>query len=141
MAAAHLGKIRKQREQFFLGPVRRVRPHRLAAYLEVFIHSQVGEDAPLFRHVTKPAADDRVRRLRRDVPTLEHDAAAALLDQTDDGAKSRRLAGAIASKQRDDFALADFKRDVEQDVSGAVIAVEPLDQELHTPAPSRWRAS
>ena len=37
--------------------------------------------------------------------------------------------------------LADLERDVEQDMRGAIMAVERLDRELHDGAPSRWRAS
>ena len=39
------------------------------------------------------------------------------------------------------LALADFERDIEQDMRRAVIAVEIRDLQLHAPAPSRWRAS
>ena len=76
-------------------------------------------------------------RLTRDIPALEHDAAGALRDQPDDGAKGGGLAGAVAPQQRDHLAVADLERDVEQDVSGTVMTVEPLDRELHAGAPSR----
>ena len=33
------------------------------------------------------------------------------------------------------------KRNIEQDMRGAVITVEPFDREFHEGAPSRWRAS
>ena len=138
---AHLAEIGKQREQLFARPVRRVRPLRLAADFEIFLDRQVGEDAPLLRHVAEPAAHDRMRRLARDVLAFEHDAARALLDQADDGAEGRRLAGAVAPEQRDHLALADLERDVEQDMRGAVIAVEILDLSFMRRAPSRWRAS
>ena len=55
----------------------------------------------------------------------------ALLDKTDDGAKGRRLAGAVAPEQRHDLALADLERNIEQDMRGAVMAVEIFDRELH----------
>ncbi len=115
--------------------------HRLTADFEIFVDREIGKDAPLFRHVTEPAADDGMGRLIRDVPALEHDAAGAAFDQPDDGAEGSGLAGAVAPEQRDHLALADLERDVEQDVGGAVMAVEPFDRELHDGAPSRWRAS
>ena len=115
--------------------------HRLAADFEIFVDREIGEDAPLFRHIAEAAADDRMGRLIRDVLALEHDAAAALRDQPDDGAKGGGLAGAVAPEQCDHLALADLERDVEQDVGGAVMAVEILNAELHDGAPSRWRAS
>src|ERR1700704_6738845 len=121
--------------------MRRVRPDRLTANLKIFIDREVREDAPLLRHIAEPAAHDRMGRLIRNIPALEHDAAGALLDQADDGTKGRGLAGAVAPEQRDHLAIADFKRDIEQDVRGTVMTVEPLDRELHAPAPSRWRAS
>src|SRR5205807_5751042 len=102
---------------------------------------QVRKNAPLFRHVAEPAADDRVGRLSGYVRTLEHDAAGALLDQADDGTKGRRLTGTISPEQRDHFAVADVERDVEQDVRGAIMTVEPPDRELHAPGPSRCRIS
>jgi hypothetical protein len=37
--------------------------------------------------------------------------------------------------------LADFERDIEQDMRRTVKAVEIGDLQLHAPAPSRWRAS
>ena len=37
--------------------------------------------------------------------------------------------------------IADLKPDIEQDMSRAIMAIEPLDRELHIGAPSRWRAS
>jgi len=119
----------------------RVRADRLAADFKVLVDRQVREDASLLRHVTETAAHDRMGGLSRDILVLEHDTAAALFNQADNGAKGRRLAGAIASEQRDNLALADLERDVEQDVRGTVITVEPLDRELHAGAPSRWRAS
>ena len=138
---AHFAEVRKQREQLFARPMRRVRPPRLAADLEVFLHRQFGEDAPLFRHIAKPAAYDRVRRLVRDVLAFEDDAAGALLDQADDRAKGRRLAGAVAPEQRDHLAIADLERDIEQDMRRTIVAVEILDAELHADSPLRWRAS
>ena len=56
----------------------------MAADLEVFVDRQIREDAPLLGHIAKTMADDGVGRLVRDIPALEHDAAAALLDQADD---------------------------------------------------------
>src|SRR5580658_3571473 len=50
---------------------------------------------PLIRHIAEAAAHDCVRRLARDIPALEHDAAASLFDQADDGAKGRGFSGAI----------------------------------------------
>src|SRR4051812_38987410 len=118
-----------------------MRPRRLAADLEVFIHREVGEDAPLLRHIAEAAACDRMGRLIRYILAFEHDTSGTLPDQTDDGTKGGGFAGAIAPEQRDHLALADFKADIEQDMRRAVIAVEPLDRELHAGAPSRWRGS
>ena len=55
----------------------------------------------------------------------------ALRDEADDGAEGRRLAGAVAAEQRHHLALADLERDIEQDMRGAVEAVEVGDLELH----------
>ena len=104
--------------------MRRVGPLRLAADLEIFLHRQVGEDTALLRHVAEPAAHDRMRRLARNVPALEHDPARALRDQADDGAERGRLAGAVAPEQRDHLAVADLQRDIEQDMRRAVKTVE-----------------
>src|ERR1700674_1690972 len=108
--------------------MRRVRSHRLTADLKVFLDRQVREDATLLGHVAQARAHDRMGRLIRNIFALEDDAPGALLDQTDDGAEGRGLASAITSKQRHDLAIADSERDVEQDMGGTVIAVEPLDR-------------
>ena len=102
-------------------------PLRLAADFEIFLDRQVREDAPLFRHVAEPAAHDRMRRLARDVPALEHDPARTVLDQADDGAERGRLAGAVAPQQRHHLAFAYFERDIEQDMRRAVETVEVRD--------------
>ena len=101
-----------------------LRPRRLAADLEIFVDGQVGKNAALFRHIAEPAAHDRMGRLIRNVPALEHDAAAALRDQADDGAEGGGFSGAVAPEQCDHLAVADLERDVEQDVRRAVMAVE-----------------
>ena len=123
-AIAHFGEVGKQREQFFARPVRRVRPRRLTADFEVFVDGQIRKNAALFRYIAEPAAHDGVGRLVRNIPALEHDAAAALRDQADDGAEGGGFAGAVAPEQRDHLAVADLERDVEQDVRRAVMAVE-----------------
>src|SRR4249920_3019245 len=69
----------------------RVRPFRLAADFEVFLNRQVGEDAPLLRHVAEPAAHDRMRRLAGDVLAFEDDPPRTILDQADDGTEGGRL--------------------------------------------------
>src|SRR6185312_9302332 len=114
-----------------LRPLRRIWPFRLAADFQILFHGEIGEDPPLLRHITKARTHDLVRRRARDIPALEHDAAAALLDETHDRAKCRRLAGAVAAEQRHDLAFADLERDVEQDMRGPVMAVEVFDAELH----------
>src|SRR5215212_11609281 len=110
--------------------MRSVLSDRLAADLKVFVDSQVRENPPFLRDVAEAPACDGMGGLIRNILALEDNAASALLDQTDDRAKRRRLAGAIAPEQRHHLALAYFKRNIEQDVAGAIIAVEPLDREL-----------
>src|ERR1700726_3063045 len=115
--------------------------HRLGTNLEIFLNPQGRKDAPPFPPITETPAGGRQRRLSRNILALEYDAAGALRDQADDRAERRGLAGAVAPEQRHHFAVADLERDVEQDVGRAIMAVEPLDHELHALAPSRWRAS
>ncbi len=135
-AVAHLGEIGKQREQLVRRPVRRVRSLRLTTDLEILVHREVGEDAPLLRHIAEPVADNLVSGLVRHIPALERDAAAALLNQANDRAEGRGFAGAVAPQQGHDFAGADGEFDVKEDVGRPVMAVEPLDRELHAEAPS-----
>jgi hypothetical protein len=82
-----------------------------------------------------------VRRLVGHIHTLELDPPGALLDQADNGTERRRLAGAVAAEQRDDLAIADLERDIEQDMRRAIMAVEVLNGELHAESPLGWRAS
>jgi len=61
---------------------------------------------------------------------LEHDPPGTILHQAYDGTEGGRFAGAVAAEQRDHFALADFERDIEQDVRRSVEAVEVFDLEF-----------
>ena len=74
---AHAAEIGKQREQPVLGPGRRAVARRLAADLEILHHRQLGEDAPLLRHIAQAEPGDAVGRQAVDAPAGEAHLAAA----------------------------------------------------------------
>ena len=57
-----LRQIGKDREQLFRRPERRAGARRAAADAEVFRDRQVGEDAPVLRHIAETQTDDGVGR-------------------------------------------------------------------------------
>ncbi len=71
-------------------------------------------------------------RLVGDVDAFEHDLAAALIDQADDGTKCRGFAGAVARPSSATTSpRADLEADVEQDVRRSVKAIETRNLEFH----------
>ena len=64
---------------------------------------------------------------RFDGDAFEADRAGARMQHAGEGFERRALAGAVAAKQRHDFALAHRHGDVEQNVGIAVIGIDALD--------------
>ena len=91
---------------------------------EVLADGVRGENLPALGDVRHAEADDLVWPLGGDVDAIERDRAAALLDQAGDRAEERRLAGAVGTDERDDFALGDLQGDV---LEGADDAVADFD--------------
>ena len=102
---------------------------RLAADIQILEHGQIGEDAPVLRHETKPPARDLEWLEMGDVLAQEAHGAAALRDQGHQGFEGRRFAGAVAAHERDHFAAADLERRLEQNLRSAVPRREPLHLE------------
>src|SRR5262249_30355586 len=107
----------------------------LATDLEIFLDCESGEDASFLGYITQAATHDLVGRPVRHVSAFEQDAAGALLDQADDGAKGRGFAGTVTPQQSDNLAVADLNCDVEQDMGAPIEAVEVGDAELHSDSP------
>ena len=94
--------------------------------LQVFLDRQSLDDAPVFRHQADTVARRLVRFHLVQRLVIEPDFAVAKLGIVDPRhrAQRRRLAGAVAPQQGDDFALADVETDALNDVALAVVCVQ-----------------
>jgi hypothetical protein len=138
--AAHLGEIREDREQALRRPRLGAVGRYAAADLEVLEHREVGEDAPVFRHVAEAGARDTIARKPVDRAAGEDEAVGAGVDEAHDRLQGRGLAGAVAAHQRGDLAGFERERDVEQDLRPAVEGGQALDLKERAHAGAR-RAS
>src|SRR5436190_10267569 len=138
----HRREVGKQRVQLVLGPGRRAVARRLTRDREVLAHAQVGEDAAVLRHPAEAETADAVRRQRRDVGAAKDDAATPARHQSHDRLHRRRLAGAVATDQRDAFAGADAERDAEEHLRLAIPGLERLHiKHRSAPPPTSARTS
>ncbi|MCY1443719.1 hypothetical protein D9M71_601460 [compost metagenome] len=106
------------------------------AHLEVFVHRQLGEDAPPFRHQRQPFADqvmplDRPMRL-----AVEGNAAGAGFQQPGQGLQGSGLACAVGADQRHHFTLAHRQVDALDGLDGAIadLQVVHLQDVFHATA-------
>src|SRR6202035_2037022 len=112
----------------------------IAAEIESFRNREVRKYAAPFRHVNKPAADDRGRRLALDGAAGELDGATRCAKYSRDSAVQRRFSRTVGAQDRDDLASNDGKFDVAQDLGGAVTGGKAADGEerlSHGPLPPR----
>ena len=100
---------------------------RLAADIEILGDGEGGENAAVFRHEADAAPRDLERTQPRNIFTAEAHRPAAPRQQRHQRLQGGGLAGAVAAHQRDHFAAADLKREVEQDARRAVPGVEAFD--------------
>ena len=102
------------------------RPRAAAgADVEVLHDGEVGEDAPVLRHVAEAEPGDAVRRQPLDVAGRgTRSLALARPHQAHDGLHRRRLAGAVAAEQGHHLAAPTSSDDAVQDVRAAVAGVE-----------------
>ena len=112
-AVAQLAELRKELRH----AVRRPAPGavgRAGSDLEVLPHRELGEDAPVLRHVADAAARQPVGRGAGDVLALEAHVALRGRRQAHDRAHGGGLADAVAAEQADALAGLDVERDAEQ---------------------------
>jgi hypothetical protein len=114
----------EQREQALRCPGWDTRTGRLAADFQIFQHRQVGEDAPVFRHIAQAQPRDRMGRQADDVVSGKMHPAAASGHQTHDGAQGGRFAGAIAAEQGHHLTAPGFQSHAGQDVGASVPGFE-----------------
>ena len=97
----------------------------LAADLEVLRHRELGEDAPVLRHVAEARAGRCGRAAGASMLAAgEAHLARGRRHQAHDRLHRRRLAGAVAAEQRHHLAGRRLERHAEQDVGAAVVGVQ-----------------
>src|SRR5439155_19901138 len=111
MAALALPGCRErweERRDLLLGPPRLAPVEGKHRDAQVLARSQVGEDAPVVRHVADPHASDLLRRPPGDVASEETDGAAGKWrSQAGQAAQRGRLADPVAPEQRDHLSARD----------------------------------
>jgi hypothetical protein len=112
--ARHVAEVREEPEQLLRGPLRRALARRLTPGIEVFHHGEIAEHAPVLGHEAHAEARDPVRRQRRDIGAAKPHVAVTARQQAHHRFHRRRLAGAVAPHQRDDFAAAHVEVHVEE---------------------------
>jgi len=91
----------------------------LGAHRQVLLDGEIGEDAPVLRHVPDPESADLVGGTPGDLLPVEADGAAGHLDQAHDGLERGRLARAVAPQQPEPLAGIDLEaRRLEQRGAG-----------------------
>jgi len=111
-------------------------PRPVGRHLQVFLDRQVAEDAPAFGNIADAERGDGVGRPvgRRLAEDAHH--ALARVGKSYEAAQRRRLAGSIATEERDEFALGHAEADAVEDMALAVEAVDGLDVErVHAALP------
>jgi hypothetical protein len=110
----------------------------VAAEPDVLADGEVGEQAAPLQHVADAAAHDAMRRLARDLPPLERDAAGARPQQAGDAVHQRRLPAAVRAEQRDDLARRDGQARAPEHL---VVAEEHLEIADFEHCWSGWRVA
>src|SRR5205085_6524742 len=101
---------------------------------EVLVHRELGEDVAVLRHVADAQVGDLVGLAAGDVLALPAHLAAAF-HHAHDGLGGGGAAGAVASQQGDDLALAHVELDAVQDMALAVPGVQVVRAQDHLSAP------
>src|SRR5262249_47859243 len=109
-------------------------------------HAEPAEHGLLLRHIAQPRTNAPLGRHSRDVQEIESDAPAAGRELADDGLEQRRLAGAVATQDRDRATPCRGQIDAEQHLTVAVGDAELTDLEERglrheydrPPAPCGW---
>ena len=102
--APHLGEVREDREQPLRRPGRAAVGRRAAPDLQILVDGEVGEDAPVLRHVAEAEPRDAEGGRPAMSCAVEAHAPPRSADQAHDGLQRGGLAGAVAAHQRDDLA-------------------------------------
>ena len=89
----------------------------LAAYREVLLYRELGEDAAVLGHVGEAAAHDVEGRQPRQALPAEADLTAAARHHADQRPESRRFAGSVAAHKGHHLSGFDLEMDAEQDLS------------------------
>jgi hypothetical protein len=117
----------KEREQPLVGPGRPCGAGCLPADFQVLGHREIGEDAPVFRHVAHAEARHLVGMQLTQVAAVEHDFAGGSGHQSHDRLERGGLARAVAAEQGDDFTAVHFEVDVEEHARAAVAGAQAPD--------------
>ncbi len=94
---------------------------------QIFLHVEAGENAAFFRAERDPHFGDAIGIGADRFLVLETDRALPFADNSHDRFERRRLAGAVASEQRDDLARAHVEIDAVEDVRFAIPGLQPVD--------------
>ena len=117
-----LGEPREQGVDFLDGPAARPR-HRG----EVFLDRERFENIALLRHPADPGMGPLIGPQPGDIGAVERDAAAEITGHADDGIDQRRIAHAVAAKQRQRLAFGERQRNVRQHHRFTVAGAKAVD--------------
>ena len=120
----------EERRDLLLGPPRLAAVQGKHRDAQVLARSQVGEDAPVVRHVADSTAGDLLGRSAGDVASEQTDGAAGKRRRQPGQAPQRgRLADPVASEQRDHLSTRDAEAQLVQHVREPIAGIQSLDLE------------
>src|SRR5215813_4563615 len=99
-----------------LGLDRRFVPPQVGSLHKIVFDRQAGEQSSTLRDVDDSGADHLIGAGVRQVDAIEADLAGPRLDELRKGPKQRRLACAVRADERHDLALANFERDIPENL-------------------------
>ncbi len=124
-AAGALGKPRKQRADFVVGP----RVTRAAAIGsggdQIFPRRQIGEHLASFGNKPDAELGDAIGRQRANFLTAKSDRTCGRRREPHDRAHGRGLAHAVAAHKRDHFTVAERERETEEHPAQTVTGLDP----------------
>jgi hypothetical protein len=98
----------------------------IGAHRQILAHRHQRENTTRLGNRTDAGANDLMRRQSVDRAAIQRDSAGAWRDQTEDDFHRRRFAAGVAAEQANDPSAADFERQIEMRLDGAVKRVDAI---------------
>src|SRR6185312_895377 len=96
---------------------------------EVFLHGEIGKNAPPFRHVRNPRPRHLVRPQPVELPSARHHRPTARRHHAGDAAQNAGLAGAVSTQQHEHLALLEGEGHIAHREHVAIGDTQPHDGE------------